>query len=128
MTDISDDDKASNESWQVSKWGGHKLDDTWDHLTEWCRKVLRWLFRNGKQCPVLRTIALKAFSLAASSAASKQNFSTNALMTAKLLKEENVQKLLFMKSNALKFEKDLLAMDWKGSEDIVKDVESVSSN
>ncbi len=44
-----------------------------------------------------------------------------------MLKEENVQKLLFTKSNAIKLEKDL-AMDWEGSKDDANDVESVSSN
>jgi hypothetical protein len=63
--------------------------------------------------------------MAASSAASKQNFSTNGFIHSKLqnsLKEEIVQKLLFIKSNALNLEKD-----WEGSEDNANYVESISS-
>ena len=45
-----------------------------------------------------------------------------------LLKEENVQKLLFIKSNSLKVEKDLLEMNWEGSEDDDNDMESYKSS
>jgi hypothetical protein len=45
-----------------------------------------------------------------------------------LLKEETVQELLFITSNSLKVEKDLLAIDWEGSEDDENDEESVSAN
>jgi hypothetical protein len=69
--------------------------------------------------------------MAASSASSEQNFSTNGFIHLKLqnlLKEENVQKLLFIKSNSLKVEKDLLEMNWEGSEDDDNDMESYKSS
>ncbi len=51
----------------------------------------------------------------------------HTLKLQNLLEENNVQKLLFIKSNALTLGKDLLAIDWKGSEDNANDVESISS-
>jgi hypothetical protein len=74
------------------------------------KMILQYWTVDGKQYPVLRTIALKVFSMAASRVASKQNFSMNRsnIQNCKILiKEENVQKLLFMKSNTLKLKKEI---------------------
>jgi hAT family C-terminal dimerisation region len=69
--------------------------------------------------------------MATSSAASERSFSTNGFIHSKLrnsLKEENVQKLLFITSNALQLGKDLLTIDGQDSEDDTDDVDAGSFN
>jgi hypothetical protein len=57
----------------------------------------------GKQFPVLRSVALIVFGMVTSSASSERNFSTTGFNHSKLrnsLKPENVLKLVYIKTNA----------------------------
>jgi hypothetical protein len=57
----------------------------------------------GKQFPVLRSVALIVFGMVTSSASSQRNFSTTGFIHSKLrnsLKPENVLKLAYIKTNA----------------------------
>jgi hAT family C-terminal dimerisation region len=57
----------------------------------------------GKQFPVLRSVALIVFGMVTSSASSERNFSATGFIHSKLrnsLKPENVFKLVYIKTNA----------------------------
>ncbi len=87
--------------------------------------ILQYWTINGKCYQVLRTIALKVFSIVNSSAASEWTFSMNGLMHSKLW---NLLKEGSSETTIHKIRCPFLAMDWEGSEFNADDYESVSSN
>ena len=66
------------------------------------KSPLEWWLTDGNDFPDLKKIAIKLFSMAASSAASERNFSTVGFVHSKLrnsLAPQTVEKLVFIKSN-----------------------------
>jgi hypothetical protein len=98
-------------------------------LQKGTKTILQYWTLDGKQYPHLRATALRVFSMATSSAASERNFSMNGFIHSKLrnsLKEQNVQKLLFIKSNASQLGQDFLSTDYPYSEDDAIDLDTGS--
>lgn len=68
------------------------------------KTVLQWWLADGTDWPLLKSLALRVFSMAASSAASKRNFSTFGFVHSKLrnrLAPEKAKKLVYIKTNTL---------------------------
>ena len=66
------------------------------------KTILQWWLADGTDWPLLQNLALRVFSLAASSAASERNFSTFGFVHSKLrnrLDQEKVRKLVYIKTN-----------------------------
>jgi hypothetical protein len=72
-------------------------------LVKKSKTILQFWMIEGKQFPVLRSVALIVFGMVTSSASSERNFSTTGFSHAKLgnsLKPVNVLKLVYIKTNA----------------------------
>lgn len=68
------------------------------------QSVLQWWITDGTDWPMLRNLAIRVFSMAASAAASERNFSTFGFIHSKLrnrLAPEKVKKLVYIKTNAI---------------------------
>ena len=68
------------------------------------KTVLQWWLADGTDWPLLHSLALRVFSMAASSAASERNFSTFGFVHSKLrnrLAPEKAKKLVYIKTNTL---------------------------
>lgn len=78
------------------------------------KKVWEYWLTDGVQWPLLQKIALKVFSMCASSAASERNFSTFGFVRSKLqncFQPGTVEKLVYIKTNYLQLSDDeVLAM------------------
>jgi hypothetical protein len=86
----------------------------YERLVEGDQTPLGWWKVNGRDYPDLAKIAVKLFSMAASSAASERNFSTMAFIHSKLrnrLKPETVEMLVYIKSNLAALEYQPAAVD-----------------
>lgn len=71
------------------------------------KSVLEWWLADGTDWPLLRNLAVRVFSMAASSAASERNFSTFGFVHSKLrnrLCSEKVKKLVYIKTNAMQMD------------------------
>lgn len=71
------------------------------------QSVLQWWKADGTDWPMLRKLAIRVFSMAASAAASERNFSTFGFVHSKLrnrLAPEKVKKLVYIKTNAIQME------------------------
>src|ERR1035438_1084974 len=71
-------------------------------LMEEKKTVMQYWLTDGMDWPTLQQIALKVFSLPASSAASERNFSTFGFIHSKLrnrLQPNKVEQLVYIKSN-----------------------------
>ena len=74
------------------------------------KKILQYCQVDGKRWPNLQKLAMKVYSMAASSASAERNFSTFGFVHSKLrnqLDPETVKKLVFIKSNSSQFEDHL---------------------
>ena len=66
------------------------------------KTILQWWLADGTDWPLLQNLALRVFSLAASSAASERNFSTFGFVHSKFrnrLDQEKIRKLVYIKTN-----------------------------
>ena len=91
------------------------------------KSVLQWWMADGTDWPLLQNLALRAFSMAASSAASERNFSTFGFIHSKLrnrLGPEKVQKLVYIKTNTLQMA-DVLLKDHECDSDDSLDNEDI---
>ncbi|KAH6600482.1 hypothetical protein BASA50_002268 [Batrachochytrium salamandrivorans] len=73
-------------------------------LKKGTKTVMQYWVSDGNDWPVLQQVALRVFSMACSTAASERNFSTFGFIHTKLrnsLTEDNVRKLVYIKTNAL---------------------------
>jgi hypothetical protein len=71
------------------------------------KTVLEYWQTDGNEWPMLKDLAMRAFSMVASSAASEQNFSTFGFVHSKLrncLSPKSVEKLVYIKSNSQEVE------------------------
>ena len=71
------------------------------------KSSLQWWKADGTDWPLLRDLAIRVFSMAASAAASERNFSTFGFVHSKLrnrLGPEKVKKLVYIKTNAMQME------------------------
>ena len=94
ITPVDDDQTATHE--QVASAFRFKL------LQRGSKTILQYWLIDGHQWPELRKIAVKLFSIAASTASSERNFSTMGFIHSKLrnaLRQGSVEKLVFIKSN-----------------------------
>jgi hypothetical protein len=89
-------------------------------LMKQSKTILQYWMIEGKQYPVLRSVALKVFGMVTSSASSERNFSTTGFIHSKLrnsLKPENVMKLVYIKTNAAQVGDGLLVYENSDSDD-----------
>ncbi|KAJ1328626.1 hypothetical protein BSLG_010358 [Batrachochytrium salamandrivorans] len=72
-------------------------------LKKGTKTVMQYWVSDGNDWPVLQQVALRVFSMACSTVASERNFSTFVSYTKlrNSLTEDNVRKLVYIKTNAL---------------------------
>ena len=86
------------------------------------KTVLQWWMADGTDWPLLQNLAIRVFTMAASSAASERNFSTFGFIHSKLrnhLSPEKVNKLVYIKVNTLQMA-DLRFYESESDEEIME--------
>ena len=94
---LTDDKVTSNRQWK-RLFAAH---DSKENLS-----VKDWWILHGRSWPLLQKVAVQIFSLVCTSATSERNFSDMGFIHSKLrncLKEEKVDKLVYIKCNAKAF-------------------------
>ena len=95
-------------------------------LVKKSKTILQYWQVDGKRWPNLQKLAMKVYSMAASSASAERNFSTFGFVHSKLWNQidpETVKKLVFIKSNSSQFEDHVFHDDVQDSSDTDDDKE-----